>query len=334
MNSPVMLRDPNGEDAAFGAVIGGMFGFYQGLQIAIDKGLTGWEKFGYGMLGGLIGSSAGLLGGMAGSAVGGSLGTSSFAGGFAAAAVSATVSTTISATSMAWMSGASFWQGMSSGFVQGQIAGLIGGTIGGIAGGINAKSHGGNFWTGDEATSEYTLSTSDIDPKQAKQWASEYDGSDLAGYHKQSLHNRVHRTWDIPNSLKLDDLTTKTGGYGYVPTGKYYNFSTGKEVAGFVRYNGIGNGVSVHISPWAAMHPDDIIFKAVVGHELVHASHWTTLGWHVKSWSEVTAYHYSARVYSSAGSLYQTNYLHDMQQVINYGGYAPASYYRYFSWLR
>jgi RHS repeat-associated protein len=325
MNSPVMLRDPNGEDVAFGAVIGGMFGFYQGLQIAIDKGLTGWEKFGYGMLGGLIGSSAGLLGGMAGSAVGGAVGTSSFAGGFVTAAVSATISTTISATSMAWMSGASFWQGMSSGFVQGQIAGLIGGTIGGIAGGINAKSHGGNFWTGKGAKYNMLGSSAgnSITIGEGMEYSNEYATNFSDTYFGKNVRgvDNLYANGTLPVDYEL------RGDAVFTPNGK--------ETLGTTVSNGVGKGSNVYLYKAAFVCKEELYL--VMGHEYIHA-HFYNIGLMNKdahhaaiyAWvaQQATAWGYKTEVYRP----WLENSIKNASNIMPYTNLLPFSIWPVVPW--
>jgi RHS repeat-associated protein len=262
-NSPVVYRDPNGEDMALGAVIGGMFGFYQGMQIAIDKGLTGWAKFGYSMLGGLIGSSAGLLGGYIGTTIGAALGTTSFIGGFATSATAAAVSTTISSTCMAWMSGASFGNGLLTGFVQGQISGAISGLASGLAGGIIAKQHGGDFWTGENAMfdalalgpapegNSYTVGEG---MDYSTPYAKEFSGKNMPFTKNMKGLGYLYADGTIPDNYSLK--------------GDVVYRADGEIVWGTAIYRGVGKGTDVYLYK-AAFTSRERLYLTMV-HEYLH----------------------------------------------------------------
>jgi RHS repeat-associated protein len=335
MNSPVMLRDPNGEfvlsaAAVFGIIAAGLIGTYQCINIAIDHNVSGVARLGYGLAGGLIGSVSAFAGASVGVGIGAALGTNSFIGGFISGYASAATATTLSVSSMAWLGGASFGEGLATGLIQGQISGGISGLMGGLGGGIGAAKHGGNFWTGEGATYEYTVKGDPISSDELfAKMANNYNNSEAACKDERIARFRISEYFVVPK--EVSDITTNTGNYGLTNKGYYYNFKKKGLVAAFVSYKGL-NQISVHISPYVVNDAGVTEFKAIVGHEFIHAIHYGMFGKISINFSESVAYQYSANIFLSGDDI--INYNHAMRQYYSYGGYAPFTYYYFIPFLR
>jgi RHS repeat-associated protein len=163
-NSPVTLRDPNGEflwvPVLVGAIIGTVMGAYQGYLVADANGASGWAMFGYIMGGATIGAVAGAASGAAGGAVSGALttaGIGGFVGGAVSGGVAGALGGLINGTGMAALSGQSFGNSLLAGMKGLGIGMATGMVMGGLMGGVEAINNGGRFLDG--ATVESTVLT-------------------------------------------------------------------------------------------------------------------------------------------------------------------------------
>jgi hypothetical protein len=163
--------------------------------------------------------------------------------------------------------------------------------------------------------------------------AKSYNDSYSATYNDELLKQRVFNEFGIKEGdIKLNLITTKTsGGYGLTTDGSYVNLKTHDLVGGLIKYNSSGYS-HMHISPKFSKG-NLIDFKAVTGHELIHAYHYATIPKSVASYSETVAYNYTAKTYllEGQGSLYLTNTLN---AISNGYMYAPVNYYYLPFYLR
>lgn len=229
-----------------------------------------------------LGALGGALGGVAGfgvsSAVAGWLGTTGaipgfltsasggFAGGFAGTSVTS------------WCTGASFGEGLMAGLKAGAIGGLTAGLIGAHNGAVDAVCAGGEMWWGIGA--HHDLLAPDF---QGVPINEEYPNlRNFSNYdiiEPEETAWLQHRTaWNykfVAGEMKVESLTTQTPNDCTFDsgTGLFVRDDNGKSILGRVVYSKIGKS-TVHISPYAATHPSNGIFRAIVGHELTHAYHY------------------------------------------------------------
>jgi RHS repeat-associated protein len=282
-NSPGMYIDPDGEwvwliPVVMGAINSGMQSymnggsFWQGAAIGAAAGLIG-VGVGAGVSA-IVGQSSGFLGGA----------ISGFAGGFAGSA------------SGAWMSGANFGDGLKAGLV----GGGIGAAMGGLVGGANAVENGGNFWTGKGTTFEFGVGRSLGRPQLSD---SPYD----ATINDDILKGRILQEYSIrEGDFGIEKITTAPGDYQMLTDGRYYSQSDKSIVGGYMRSVSWGRS-EVHISPFYSNHSVLAEFRAITGHELIHAYHWNKFGYSALKWhyagtnTEMVAYRYTFNTYVNAG---------------------------------
>ena len=153
-----MYVDENGEFAwLIPAIIGAAIGMFQGYNMALDNGASGWDMVGYIAGGAFFGGVAGVAGAGATAVVGGVCGSLGIGGAFGGAITGAASGGAAGVTNglgMSLLSGNSFEKSMSQmgyGFLYGAAGGAF---LGGVAGGVSAKMNGNNFWTGKSIASE------------------------------------------------------------------------------------------------------------------------------------------------------------------------------------
>jgi hypothetical protein len=224
----------------------------------------------------------------------------------------------------------------------GLTSGITSGIIGGISNGMAAEKIKGNYWTGKGAIiGEYTLGqTVEVTRYQLKE-AYNYDndfftrsGDDwLLSMRMQDEFcvNSGDYNMRLTTAALNNEAIDKTFQYGMTPDKIFVN-SKGDLVGGFTRYNGIGELTTVHISPYVTRSFDDVLFKAVAGHELIHAIHYSTFAaeeigkFYFSKYTESVAYSYSRNIYTNFG--YDSMIRASHQMFMNNGGYAPARFYR------
>lgn len=98
---------------------------------------------------------------------------------------------------------------------------------------------------------------------------------------------------------KVLKTTSVPDNYGLTINGKYINPSGGVAL-------GSTKMSSVHISPYVVRANDAVMFKATVGHELIHSFHFMTGHTNI-NYMERVAYRYSYNVYLEAGQINNAN---------------------------
>ncbi|MDR2971958.1 MAG: hypothetical protein LBU83_08530, partial [Bacteroidales bacterium] len=297
-NCPLMYTDPDGEFlwclVPVAMWLGGMINLYMNRDNinTLGQGLAYWG----------IGAIAGGAGAISGGAAFAAVGVSGFLGGMVAGAVGGFTGGFITGSANTWMQGGSFGQGMLNGLIGGAVGGAIGGITGGLFGAIQADWYGTNPWNGS-FEHRYTLPSNPFDSYAQSLKAPDYNGSFSASCNDALLETYMSThlnfeqgdlgfpfSTEIPNN---DWGLTSQGGY-ITPKNEVYG--------GLVKGNwGNPKTYSMHISPYALRSVVD--FKAIAGHEIIHAYHINVFGSNfIRGYSEGAAYRYSYQIYSEAGS--------------------------------
>ena len=295
LNNPLAYTDPNGESLILAAaIIGGWIGMGSAM-VSSEK--SGWGLAGDMFKGLFVGAASGAAGAWAGGAVAGSLTAGGFISGGLTGMASGFSGGFVGCSGNAWLSGAGFGGGLKAGLIGGGLAGAFSGFTGGLIRGFTDMANGYNFWNGSK-TSEFVIGVN-----HAK-IAENYNSSLAAEFNDENLNTRILEEFDIQKGdMGIEKITTKTGRkYGMITDETYVNKKTGANVAGYLdRFS--GGKSELHISPKFA-GGNIVDFRAVVGHELIHAYHHNILMENCLSkFTESVAYRYSAGVYFSAGRI-------------------------------
>ena len=175
---------------------------------------------------------------------------------------------------------------------------LAGALTGGLTKGITDAINGFNFWNGSKVNEM-------LDTGSASASVSNYDYSsadEVLKYRVKKYYNVQEGDWGI-KSITTNPESRARNQYSLNERGTY-NKRVGKKilpVRGYAYQSSAGIS-EVHISPAYATTTDIVDFKAVVGHELIHAYHNFIYGWYsFDPQSERTAYKYSVDTYMNAG---------------------------------
>jgi hypothetical protein len=196
---------------------------------------------------------------------------------------------------LAGLKGDDLWKQVRMGFGTGLGMGLI---TGGIMGGFEAWSNGGNFWTGKGIVQEFGVGEGPLTSNaRSEQLATYYNGTERMQYvDKDILIPRMESECGYEAGMfDLQTPTTHSGkGYGYRSDGYFQNLKTGKKVGGYY----IPDTREMHIS-YGVATADKVTFRAIVGHELIHAYHYYTFGTIANGFTEAIAYQYSYQTYAN-----------------------------------
>jgi len=297
-NNPLMYTDPDGESIVLAVVLGAMVGAFINVAVNTASIETPGQFFAYMGLGALGGGLAGA----AGFGVTSAMAVTGFVGGATAGAAAGALGGFINGAGNTWMQGGSFGQGLGAGLQSGAMGALIGGITGGLIGGIQAWNNGGSFWNGSFEHHSILPGKSGISWEQAQKNVEIYDQVYADGF-DVALANLMESELNFKaGDLGFGTLTTRPSNNVGLTGDMAYVKPDGSLSAGYV--NGIigkPETYSMHISPKATLG-DIVDFRAIAGHEIIHAYHISTFGSrYVSSYSEGKAYHYSYSVYSNAG---------------------------------
>ena len=227
----------------------------------------------------------------------------------------------VSGAGNAWSDGAGFGQGLVAGFAGAGIGLVSGAVTGGLTKGIMDALDGYSFWDGTKVNEM-------LDIGSASASASNYDYSsadEVLKYRVRKYYNVQEGDWGI-KSITTNPGSRARNQYSLNERGTY-NKRVGKKILAVRGYTVQSSaGIStVHISPAYATTTDIIDFKAVVGHELIHAYHNFTYGAYcLDPQSERTAYKYSVDTYMNAGRYGDANAY--LKWAMNFGlGYGYSS---------
>jgi hypothetical protein len=266
-----------------GALIGGV--------VNLATNWTHIDSFGEGLAYFGIGAAAGAIGAATGGAVSGAMKLGGFISGAVSGAAGGASSGMITGSGNAWMQGANFGQGLKAGAVAAGIGAGTGALFGGLTRGIVDYRKGYDFWDGsmiDEFISGGTV----LDPV-----SSNYNSSTQAEINDQLLSDRMFDEFNVQEGdYGINKITTKVSkGYQVTTNGQFVNADKGYEVGGYTRR--FTSGFSeIHISP-KYTSSSVVDFRAVAGHELIHAYHHNTILSYNSIYSERVAYKYTFEVY-------------------------------------
>jgi hypothetical protein len=282
LNNPLKYTDPTGEwvHIIVGGIVGGL------MNLASNAGNI--SNFGEGyacfFIGFGIGAATTATGGAAG-AIGGFIfgAATGFSAGF------------VYGTTNSWLAGGDVRTNLLQGLRSGLWGGVSGGVTGGLVGGFRAKSMGLDFWDGTGWRISEMKGVS-IAPD------AEFTGLEAKPY--QDIKETARKYY--PNDYKYaTEIGTgpwnkqmKNMGYTMDATGTKMLDPSGQPIQGFCM-SGKNNAFDklqnyIAISPNMVTHVNT--FKAVVGHELIHAFHFSTGLYVGENWSEYYAYTYSVTI--------------------------------------
>ena len=300
LNNPLQYTDPSGENIVLAMILGA-------AANVVFQSLTGningnsdllWSFF--------VGGLAGLAGGIAGEATAAAVGVGGFIGGAASGAAAGAVGGFITGTGNALIGGNNFTTSLGYGFMGGAIGALGGALMGGLSRGIMDARHGYNFWDG--SFYEEYLTGKVVPNGDYAAIADYYNNCSIADQYDAALANRYKEIFGVERcDFNIEEITTRTTNfgvknprYGMDDKWQFVRLSDNMGVGGFVSGNS-ATGTHIHISPFT-MNRDDIVFRALAGHELAHAYHHylaSILGY---AWdpvySDQAAYLYTFNVYT------------------------------------
>lgn len=302
MNNPLQYVDPSGESfIALGFAIGAMVNV---ISQMITGNINSASDF---LFSAFIGGIAGVVSGAAGSAAMSAAGVGGFLGGAASGAASGAAGGFIAGTGNALVRGSDFGSALCHGWFGGVAGTLFGGLTGGLASGITDAIHGYNFWDGsfyeEFATGEVVANGDYV------AIADYYNNSSIAGKYDAYLINRYKEMFGIQTGdYNIVDITSRPYDFGkrcemigMNDNWQFVKIEDNYIVGGFVTGNS-AKGTHIHISP-ATISDDDVVFRALAGHELLHSYHHylgATMGYpYNHNYSEYAAYQYTYNVYSS-----------------------------------
>jgi hypothetical protein len=159
-----------------------------------------------------------------------------------------------------------------------------------------------------------------------------YNSSNQAEWNDMTLQDRMQDEFGISKGdFNIQEITTRTKsqnmikGYGMTSDGYYVNPNKNELIGGFARQYS-GGATSVHVAPRYAMG-NAIDFRAIAGHELVHAYHYYTIPCPVSHlYTERVAHQYTYSVYMNSSRI-ATAMLQLGGMLSNaYAGSYPAQY--------
>ncbi|WP_075965994.1 RHS repeat-associated core domain-containing protein [Parabacteroides massiliensis] len=323
LNNPLSYKDPNGESFILvAAIISGWIGMGTAM-VSSDK--SGWGLAGDMMKGLFVGAASGAAGAWAGGAVAGSITAGGFIQGSLTGLAGGFSSGFVGCSGNAWLSGSGFGSGLKAGLIGGAIKGAIQAVTQGLIRGFTDMAKGYSFWDGSKYYN-FTLTSEDI-----SKIAEMYDTSH-SEFNDISLKDRMYSEFGISEGdYGIKSITTKAGKYGMDSKGFYIDKGTSAKVGGYVKSISGKLGSELHISPVYANNNNDLLFRAVAGHELVHAYHHSVFTNVIPAFTESVAYQYTMNVYQSAGMI--SDAMRTMMAMPSYSVPHPASYKLPFSFL-
>ncbi len=266
LNNPLKYNDPSGEFWEL-VIAGAIYGAIQYGAMAEMNGGNFWNGA---WKGALIGGASSYCGMSVGGAVSSSLGSTGFWAGAAAGTADGATRGFIGGAGSAWANGSSFKNVMKAGGISAGIGAGVGGFLGGLNSGLDAYQHGGNFWTGNGATYEYSYSVFNWDDPNRKfdmnepiemgpnmEYTNEYaqEFSDK-NFPNMKCIKHLYADGSVPNKIKY----FSKNGYIYNVEEKHY-------VRGICVKNGLKN--DVYLAKTAFISKESLYLT--MGHEYLHA---------------------------------------------------------------
>ena len=193
------------------------------------------------------------------------------------------------------MNGNGFTKSLGNGFMTGLTAGLSNGLLSGLNDGLVSLERGYSFWDGSKT---YDI-ISDPSIKNIAERIVKNPPNSIFENADIRLHPKVFKYFGLQQGdYGAKIMTTKPPtGYKLLVDGAFLNKSGQITMGAFKSfYNGTG---SLHVS-LAALDGSEIVFKATVGHEFIHAYH-NMKGLLLGQLSEAVAYRYTIKTYLDAG---------------------------------
>jgi hypothetical protein len=294
-----MYTDPSGENPVVvaGIIIGAAIGSYMGYRLGDAYDARGWDMAGYVFCGAVIGGVSGGAAAYVGGAVGcymTAVGWGGAAGGAVAGAAAGATGGFINGAGMSALNGDDTGNILRNGLIQGGIGAASGAVIGGLAGGISAYRNGGSFWDGSKTL---CFETENDGVEKI------IEGYDASPQDNELLEIKMKEDFGVSKgdfNLKL--ITANKGkGFAMTSSGRYIYLESGKPVGGYV-ISKVNGDAYMHIAP-STVNADVSTFRAIVGHELIHAYHNYTIPYFNIVYSERVAYQYSYNEFMSAGNI-------------------------------
>ena len=320
LNNPLKYTDPDGEfwHIIAGAAIGGI------SNLAFNwNNCDGWQDY---VSYFAIGAAAGGLGAAVGGYVFSAMPVSGFVGGAVSGAVSGATSGFFNGYGNAMMHGASSSETLKYAFQSSTVGGLIGGITGGLSQGFSDLRSGYSFWDGSRIH-EFVISNPTLDYNNSEVFV-EFNDELL-------LQDRINDVFDIEiGDYGIIDITTKSSGnYDINSKGMYINIKKGTYAGGYCKY--IRHKTSeVHISPYYTNAKNIIDFKAVAGHEIIHAIHNYTFGKGIEKYTEAVAYRYTYALYLFNGQYSTATSIMNTANKIGFWNVENVPFMYYLSALR
>ncbi len=319
LNNPLKYTDPDGEfwHIIAGAAIGGI------SNLAFNwNNCDGWQDY---VSYFAIGAASGGLGAAVGGYVFSAMPVSGFVGGAVSGAVSGATSGFFNGYGNAMMYGASSSETLKYAFQSSAVGGLIGGITGGLSQGFSDLRSGYSFWDGSKIH-EFVISNPTLD----------YNNSEVfVEFNDELLQDRINDVFDIEiGDYGIIDITTKSSeNYDINSKGMYINRKKGTYAGGYCKY--IRHKTSeVHISPYYANAKNIIDFKAVAGHEIIHAIHNYTFGKGIEKYTEAVAYRYTYALYLFNGQYSTATSIMNTANKIGFWNVENVPFMYYLSALR
>jgi RHS repeat-associated protein len=321
LNNPMKYTDPDGEFFLMAVFMSAMINTaIQGLSGNLDGIGSFWKAMGIGALSGAIGYGAGAL-------VSGAIQIGGVAGGSLIGAAGGAAGGFVGGAGNAWNNGASFGDGLKAGLIGGGIGAITGGITGGLIRGISDYRNGYDFWDGSRYDDILTGDIASVNGDVEK-IADSYNSSFQAEYDTSILQEKMLETYGVKEGdYNIKEITTRTtkGAYGMTTDGKYYKLSTNKIVGGYTMSYSNSPYTSLHVSPHYT-NGDIVFFKAVAGHELIHAYHNYVIPNYDIKVSEKVAYKYSVDVLVNNGRFSSAMSLLNTAHGLSYWGTYPSQY--------
>jgi len=181
-------------------------------------------------------------------------------------------------------------------------------------GGIRADYHGARFWDGSFTHYSTIPGQASISYEDALTKAAVYNNSIIADSYDATLTNLMQQEFGLEAGDLANPISTRAGKN--IGVDEYLNFVM-KDKGGRVRLaNGYVKGIYGKPGPYemgisASSLSDITTFRAVAGHEIIHAIHFSTstsLGrMNFLKNTEAAAYNYSYNVFLNAGKYSAAN---------------------------
>ena len=188
--------------------------------------------------------------------------------------------------------GSSFGRGLAAGFI-GAGKGLVTGALtGGLIRGTMDALNGYNFWNGTKTVNIISTNTGSS--------SGEIDHAKLTS----ELQAKTKELFNVQEGdYGIRTLTSQAPkDFQVAPNGA---FVSTKDPSYLISGRTVMSsaGISdIHIAPEVIQRGDIVIFRATVGHEIIHARHmFVHRGNYNSDYSEAAAYKYSAKIYEAPG---------------------------------